>query len=604
MLRPVPARWFEVLVAQDDAARALEALATTGAIELELHAGPKATAPLAELKPQFDAYVELAARYRPYWPHLAGGKPVAAGVPHEALTRALAAVQAWREVADPVIQTLQALEQELQELEIWHELFTRFHDSDLQFSLMRRTDGVLARRLYVFPHEVSFPLPDEVMARHFALRDQSCVFVLGPPDVVAGLDRQAAALKGRRSGLRIPGWIVARASDNLPVIEKRRQEVNAGIARLRATLETFNRRYDLATQLAEVERLRWFADEVHVLPGTDYFAWLTGWTSDMRGGVLEAALRRARVRAMVRFPPAPPGTQAPLVLTNPWWARPFELFARAIGVPSRNEVDPSPLLAIIVPLLFGYMFGDVGQGLVLLVVGVLLRRRFVVARLLIAGGLSAIVFGFLFGSVFALEHLIPALWLHPLAQPLTVLGVPLLLGALLLIFGLILSGVEAYWRGELSFWLRNDAGMLAAYVGALAGVFEPAVFWFAGLGIVWYVAGHAVSARRVVALLAGFGAALEHVFQLAVNTLSFARVGAFALAHAGLSSAVLALADAVTHPVSMALVLLIGNVIIIVLEGLVVSIQTTRLVLFEFFIRFLRAEGRAFHPLSAPHPNH
>jgi len=91
---------------------------------------------------------------------------------------------------------------------------------------------------------------------------------------------------------------------------------------------------------------------------------------------------------------------------------------------------------------------------------------------------------------------------------------------------------------------------------------------------------------------------------LAVNTLSFARVGAFALAHAGLSSAVIALADTVIHPLAVALVLFIGNVVILVLEGLVVSIQTTRLVLFEFFIRFLRAEGRAFHPLLAPHPNH
>jgi len=604
MLRPLPARWFEVLVAHDDAARALEALATTGAVELELHAGPRTTAPLAELKPHLDAYAELRARYRPYWPPATGAVHAGDGVPRVVLERALSSLHAWGEVADPVIQTLQSLEQELKELEIWQELFTRFHDSDLLFSLLRRRDGVLARRLYVFPHEVTFPLPTEVMAKRFRLRDQSCVLVLGPADVVAGLDRQAAALKGRRSGLGIPGWLVERAADNLPLVEKRMQEVRASIARLRTTLDEFDRRYNLAAQLAEVERLRWFAAEVHVMPGTDYFAWLTGWTSDVRGRVLEAALRRARVRGLVRFPPAPPGVQAPLVLANPWWVRPFELFARAIGVPSRNEVDPSLLLAVIVPLLFGYMFGDVGQGLVLLAVGLWLRRRFVVARLLIAGGLAAIVFGFLFGSVFALEHLIPPLWLHPLAQPLTVLGVPLLLGALLLVVGLVLSAVEAAWRGEWVAWLRRDAGMLAAYVGALAGVFEPAAFGFVAVGIAWFVIGHALAARQAAALLAGWGAAMEQAFQLAVNTLSFARVGAFALAHAGLSSAVLALADAAAHPASAAVVLLLGNAIIIVLEGLVVSIQTTRLVLFEFFIRFLRAEGRAFHPLSTPHPNH
>jgi V/A-type H+-transporting ATPase subunit I len=88
--------------------------------------------------------------------------------------------------------------------------------------------------------------------------------------------------------------------------------------------------------------------------------------------------------------------------------------------------------------------------------------------------------------------------------------------------------------------------------------------------------------------------------QILINTLSFARVGAFALAHAGLASAVVALAEAGGNPVAWAIVLLVGNVLILVVEGLVVSIQTTRLVLFEFFTRFFRAEGREFRPLASP----
>jgi len=49
--------------------------------------------------------------------------------------------------------------------------------------------------------------------------------------------------------------------------------------------------------------------------------------------------------------------------------RPFELFARAFGVPGGDEADPTPVVAIVVPLLFGYMFGDVGQGAVLVGLG-------------------------------------------------------------------------------------------------------------------------------------------------------------------------------------------------------------------------------------------
>ena len=88
--------------------------------------------------------------------------------------------------------------------------------------------------------------------------------------------------------------------------------------------------------------------------------------------------------------------------------------------------------------------------------------------------------------------------------------------------------------------------------------------------------------------------------QILINTLSFARVGAFALAHAGLASAVVALARAGDSALVGVIVLVLGNVLILVVEGLVVSIQTTRLVLFEFFTRFFRPEGREFRPLAAP----
>jgi V/A-type H+-transporting ATPase subunit I len=88
--------------------------------------------------------------------------------------------------------------------------------------------------------------------------------------------------------------------------------------------------------------------------------------------------------------------------------------------------------------------------------------------------------------------------------------------------------------------------------------------------------------------------------QILVNTLSFARVGAFALAHSALSAAVVTVAAAAGSVPGWLLVMVLGNLLIIGLEGLVVSIQTTRLVLFEFFNRFLVGTGRVFRPLPAP----
>jgi V/A-type H+-transporting ATPase subunit I len=125
------------------------------------------------------------------------------------------------------------------------------------------------------------------------------------------------------------------------------------------------------------------------------------------------------------------------------------------------------------------------------------------------------------------------------------------------------------------------------------------ILWAVPIGAAWFILGSAVAGAKK-----GAGAAAmeygETLLQLAVNTISFVRVGAFALAHGGLSAAVVGLAAAAGSATGAAIVLVVGNTVIIALEGLVVSIQTTRLVLFEFFTRFLRVSGRRFQPLPAP----
>jgi V/A-type H+/Na+-transporting ATPase subunit I len=103
-------------------------------------------------------------------------------------------------------------------------------------------------------------------------------------------------------------------------------------------------------------------------------------------------------------------------------------------------------------------------------------------------------------------------------------------------------------------------------------------------------------AKRLGASLAE---AIKKLLQLLVNKLSFVRVGAFALAHAGLAVAINALCAGIGIRWLAILALALGNTLLIVIEGLVVGIQTTRLVLFEFFIRFLRGDGRALKPLQA-----
>jgi V/A-type H+-transporting ATPase subunit I len=145
-----------------------------------------------------------------------------------------------------------------------------------------------------------------------------------------------------------------------------------------------------------------------------------------------------------------------------------------------------------------------------------------------------------------------------------------------------------------------DAGFLLTYVGIIGLVAEIPLGWLTLAGLAWYLTGSFLVHRRLLGALAALGRLAENGLQILVNTLSFARVGAFALAHAALSAAVATMAAATGSALGALLIMVLGNLLIITLEGLVVSIQTTRLVLFEFFNRFLRGTGRLFRPLPAP----
>ena len=599
MLRPASTRWFEVLCARNDAVRAVAALASTGAVEVEVRPGRPEDFPLRDLAERLEALERLAATYGRYWARATlYQSPVVTG-PRDVLERAAWRIEAWRGQADPVIAVLQAREEERYRLLTLQQILQHVAGSTLDFTRVSSAGPWLATFCAILPADADPKLPETLITRAVPWEEGRCFMVLGPASAIDGVKRQVMAVKGRI--IERPAWLRGTAAAALGDIASHLTDLQEQIVLSYAELDTLFEEFSLGQALGEVGQLAWFASNVGGLERAgENFVWITGWTDDLRGKRPAQALDRSGTRALLRFARPPAGMRPPQVLDNPPWLRPFELFARLLGVPAADEADPTPLLAIVVPLLFGYMFGDVGQGLVLVVAGLLLRRRFPEARLAIAGGASAMVFGLLFGSIFALEGVIPALWLHPLAHPITVLAVPLGFGVLLLSAGQLLAGLGALWRGELQRWLTMDLGFLVFYlglVGLLAGQPSGAVV---ALGLLWYGAGAFVVHRRLVGALAAAGHLLEGGLQILVNTLSFARVGAFALAHAALSDALVTMAKASGSVVVGFLILVLGNVLVIFLEGLVVSIQTTRLVLFEFFNRFLRGGGRVFRPLSAP----
>ncbi len=605
-LRPASARWFELLATHADLTLALETLALTGSIEIESHQHLHKLVSLQDLQARLQVYTRLAQRYQPYWPQSGLRPGTVTASPGRILDDAIRQLLAWEQRAAPVIKRIEILKSERVDLLLLQTLLAQPAAEPFDFDLLSAAGMVMQARLFVLPttETCSVQLPALVISRVFITPARKLLLLVGARDELETLSAEMALKKCRRVPLpRLP----SSRHDAQSWVGSRLRELDRQIRQLQTDISDLETDGHLAEALGDIRRLEWFLAHVSSVPASDNFAWITGWSSDRDGATLRNALSTAGVDAILHYPPAPLDVQAPMLLHNPWWAKPFELFARLLGTPGHDEADPSQLLALLTPLLFGYMFADVGQGLVLVLAGLALQRRWPVLRLLVANGIAAMLFGLVFGSVFGREDILPALWLHPITQPLPVLAAPLAAGVLIILLGLALNAVEYFWRGDMRRWLCGEAPAAAVYLATVSASVLPfdTAMTAVGAALLWYSSASLLQARegwtsRLLALATDIGTLVESLLQMLLNTVSFVRVGAFALAHAGLSMAFNIMADAMESTVIAFLLLLLGNVIVIALEGLVVSIQTTRLILFEFFIRFLRANGRVFRPLPGP----
>ena len=412
------------------------------------------------------------------------------------------------------------------------------------------------------------------------------------------LCREAQETQGRC--LAIPGWLKGDAAACLAALPRREGEVEARIAGLEAELRRLALEHEVDRARGVLERLDWFQSTAQSINCDSHYCWVTGWTSAATPADMNAALSEAGVRASVAFVDPPADAASPSVTDNPAWLRPFEVFTHAVGVPGAAEADPTPWVAVLVSIMFGYMCGDVGHGALIVAGGLWLRRRSPLWTLLVACGTSAVGFGFAYGEVFGFHSLLAPLWIRPLEEPMTLLATPVVGGALVMTIGIVLHAVQSCWRGEGTAQRVADAAQLLVYWGLPLALLHPALGWLAVAGVGLCMVNGLWREPSLGSVAGGLGNLAESTFTLLLNTLSFARVGAFALAHSALESAVIGVAEALDNPLASAAVVILGNLAVVLVEGVVVMIQTTRLILFEFFVRFFEGRGRAFCPASSP----
>ncbi len=350
--------------------------------------------------------------------------------------------------------------------------------------------------------------------------------------------------------------------------------------------------------------------------------YLTGWIPQSSLKKLQPKMDRDPNLVLVIDSPRDTDLKPPTKLKNFFLIRPFEMIVKMYGLPAYNELDPTPVVAIIYCLLMGIMFGDVGQGLIFLLVGafVWFKKKSALGGVFMGGGVMAILFGFLYGSIFSYEGVIKPVFMNPMedANVNTMLIMGIGVGVILLILCMVLNiinGIKAHDKGRILFDRNGVAGFV--FYGV---IIATVVSLFFG-GKLWISMGLLVAALAIPFLIIFFRHPLENlinkkkpvvpggfwvetVFEMvdmllsfASNTISFVRISAFAINHVGLSMAVMILADMGTG-IGHVIIVIIGNALILVLEGMIVGIQGLRLVYYEMFSRFYKGDGRPYEPIE------
>ncbi|MDD6032803.1 MAG: V-type ATPase 116kDa subunit family protein, partial [Oscillospiraceae bacterium] len=332
---------------------------------------------------------------------------------------------------------------------------------------------------------------------------------------------------------------------------------------------------------------------------------------------------------------ANPSLTPPTKLKNGWFARPFEMFVKMYGMPSYYEYDPTLLVALTYTLLFGIMFGDLGQGFVVWLAGLVMSKvkKMDFGKILERLGISSMVFGFAYGSVFGLEHLLdPVFRLMGFAEkPIEVFDGPttskillaaIFLGVAIIAVSMVMNIVTGLRHKdyEKAIFGNNGIAGLVLYLGAVAAVALTMLTTINVLNPVFIILVIVIpvvliflreplsklcAKRKDLKPEDGVGSfiienifeLLEYILSYLSNSMSFLRVGGFVLSHAGMMAVVLSLSEMMSGGGSV-VVMILGNLFVMCLEGLIAGIQVLRLEFYEIFSRFYSGDGKEYEPAA------
>ena len=322
----------------------------------------------------------------------------------------------------------------------------------------------------------------------------------------------------------------------------------------------------------------------------------------------------------------------PTKLRNIKIFRPFEYFVSMYGLPTYGEIDPTFFVAITYTIMFGIMFADFGQGIVLSIAGFLMYKlkRMPLGKILIPCGLCGAFFGLVFGSVFGLEDVLDPLYravgfsekpISVMDDVTSILLFAIIFGMAMIVIAMLLNIISNIKQKnyEKSLFGPNGFAGMAIYLtiilvaGSIMLGFELPLLPTILIGVVLPIIiilfkepfGNLVSRKKKL-LDMGFGEyfmqsffeLFESILTFFTNTVSFIRVGAFVLVHASMMMVFTSLYDIVGGGIIGIIIMVFGNVFVTVLEGLLDGVQVLRLEFYEMFSRFYEGGGKKYASIN------
>ena len=311
-----------------------------------------------------------------------------------------------------------------------------------------------------------------------------------------------------------------------------------------------------------------------------------------------------------------PKDSVPVKLNNPKAVKPFEFFLDLYALPTYKEIDPTFLVFLMFPLLFGFMLGDIGYGMVTLILALLLRKKLSQAKMFfdifIFSSISTIFFGILFGEVFGEEVLFGVALPHILSRAHStgiLLSASIFFGILHLLVGYIIGFINVYKDHGLKKAIYEKIGWILLFppliqlivsLNILTGVFKQIAILVLLPNLVVIV----LTVGGIILIFLGEG--MQGVIELPSlfsNILSYGRLMAIGIASVMLAMVTNGLAKDFFHGGILMifvgiLILIIGHTLNIAIGWLGCFLQSLRLHYVEFFTKFFKGGAHPYKPFG------